>query len=207
MVATVASETREHHRRLSACFGAPEPHDFAVRVSHVRPTCPPRPPHPRLTVRDDRPKRPSSSRRDAREHGFDLPDEAIHSSFFLPLYGLLRFARNDDKRAIKTARRANHFVFELYRVNSPAQKYSSSKFRYSEIYESRPLHRGAFRERHERGVGCDGRGGNARRAWLTRTAKSCGPDAPTLVSSWWMHHSLTTVAKAAGHRGEHEVSC
>ena len=40
-----------------------------------------------------------------------------------------------------------------------------------------------------------------------RTAKSCGPDAPTLVSSRWMHHSLTTVAKAAGHRGEHEVSC
>src|SRR5882757_9795831 len=63
-------------REFSACFGAPEPHDFAVRLSHVRPTCPPRPPHPRPTVRDDRPKRPSSSRRDAREHGFDLPDGA-----------------------------------------------------------------------------------------------------------------------------------
>jgi hypothetical protein len=63
-------------REFSACIGAPEPHDFAVRLDHVRPTCPPRPPHPRPTVRDDRPKRPSSSRRDAREHGFDLPDEA-----------------------------------------------------------------------------------------------------------------------------------
>jgi hypothetical protein len=63
-------------REFSACIGAPEPHDFAVRLSHVRPTCPPRPPHPRPTVRDDRPKRPSSSRRDAREHGFDLPDGA-----------------------------------------------------------------------------------------------------------------------------------
>jgi hypothetical protein len=61
---------------FSACIGAPEPHDFAVRISPVRPTCPPRPPHPRPTVRDDRPKRPSSSRRDAREHGFDLPDGA-----------------------------------------------------------------------------------------------------------------------------------
>jgi hypothetical protein len=63
-------------REFSACIGAPEPHDFAVRISHVRPTCPPRPPHPRPTVRDDRPKRPSSSRRDAREHGCDLPDGA-----------------------------------------------------------------------------------------------------------------------------------
>src|SRR5882757_9974868 len=61
---------------FSACIGAPEPHDFAVRAGHVRLTCPPRPPHPRPTVRDDRPKRPSSSRRDAREHGFDLPDGA-----------------------------------------------------------------------------------------------------------------------------------
>ena len=43
---------------------------------HVRLTCPPRPPHPRPTYRDDRPKRPSSSRRDAREHRRDLPDGA-----------------------------------------------------------------------------------------------------------------------------------
>jgi hypothetical protein len=43
---------------------------------HVRLTCPQRPPHPRPTVRDDRPKRPSSSRRDAREHRCDLPDGA-----------------------------------------------------------------------------------------------------------------------------------
>ena len=42
---------------------------------HVRLTCPPRPPHPHLTYRDDRPKRPSSSRRDAREHRCDLPDD------------------------------------------------------------------------------------------------------------------------------------
>jgi hypothetical protein len=36
LVATVISEMREHHRRLSACFGAPEPHDFAVRQLHHR---------------------------------------------------------------------------------------------------------------------------------------------------------------------------
>jgi hypothetical protein len=49
LVATVASETREHHRRLSACFGAPEPHDFAVRMSCARLALPPRPPHPTTT--------------------------------------------------------------------------------------------------------------------------------------------------------------
>src|SRR5580700_8217607 len=31
LVATVTRKTREHLRDLSACFGAPEPHDFAVR--------------------------------------------------------------------------------------------------------------------------------------------------------------------------------
>jgi hypothetical protein len=33
----VATVVRERIRRLSACFGAPGPHDFAVRVSIVRP--------------------------------------------------------------------------------------------------------------------------------------------------------------------------
>ena len=61
---------------LSLSVGRPGPHDFAVRLSHARPTCHPRPPHPRLAYRDDRPKRPSSSRRDAREHRRDLPDAA-----------------------------------------------------------------------------------------------------------------------------------
>jgi hypothetical protein len=40
----------------------------------------PRPSHPRPTVRDDRPKRPSSSRRDARDGVCDLPDEASVSA-------------------------------------------------------------------------------------------------------------------------------
>src|ERR1700726_1113905 len=75
LVATVIPE-KLASQELSACFGAPGPHDFAVRIRHVRLTCPPRPPHPRPTYRDDRPKRPSSSRRDAREHRCDLPDGA-----------------------------------------------------------------------------------------------------------------------------------
>jgi hypothetical protein len=39
-----------------------------------------------------------------------------------------------------------------------------------------------------------------------RTAKSCGPDAPTLVSSLRMIEPQATVAKEPGHRGEHEIS-
>ncbi len=41
------------------------------------------------------------------------------------------------------------------------------------------------------------------RMMLQRTAKSCGPDAPTLVSSWRSNPSMT-VANKPGHRGEHE---
>jgi hypothetical protein len=37
-----------------------------------------------------------------------------------------------------------------------------------------PSHRGAYRDRHGRGVGCGGRGS---------VLRACGPDAPTLASS------------------------
>jgi hypothetical protein len=52
---------------------------------------------------------------------------------------------------------------------------------------------------------------------LLRTAKSCGPDAPTLASSLVEGKSAQpgadnpdiremTVAKEPGHRGEHDIS-
>jgi hypothetical protein len=41
---------------------------------------------------------------------------------------------------------------------------------------------------------------------LRRTAKSCGPDAPTLVSSWRKTIPLMTVANKPGHRGERDIS-
>jgi hypothetical protein len=44
--------------------------------------------------------------------------------------------------------------------------------------------RGAYRDRHGRGAGCGGRGCALDEWRLMRTAKSCGPDAPTLASSW-----------------------
>jgi hypothetical protein len=56
----------------------------------------------------------------------------------------------------------------------------------------------------------------SRRTMLTRTAKSCGPDAPTLASSsrrlvgpTGFRQNLnpwTTVAKEPGHRGELDIS-
>jgi hypothetical protein len=44
------------------------------------------------------------------------------------------------------------------------------------------------------------------RVMPTRTAKSCGPDTPTLVSSLAEVFRGMTVAKKPGHRGEHEGS-
>ena len=47
---------------------------------------------------------------------------------------------------------------------------------------SRSHKRGASRSSRTLGAGCGGRNGDARRAALKRTAKACGPDAPTLAS-------------------------
>jgi hypothetical protein len=49
-------------------------------------------------------------------------------------------------------------------------------------------------------VDTDGAEDDRRLRW---TAKSCGPDAPTLESSRWSNPPAT-VAKEPGHRGEHE---
>jgi hypothetical protein len=61
-----------------------------------------------------------------------------------------------------------------------------------------------------REAGCDGRGRSARkslhgRLMLARTAKPCGPDTPTLVSSW-RDVSPMTGARKPGPRGEHGIS-
>jgi hypothetical protein len=52
------------------------PRDLTVRLRHVRRAHRQRPPPPCPTYRDDRPKRPSSSRQDGREDRGDLPDNA-----------------------------------------------------------------------------------------------------------------------------------
>src|ERR1700730_18285590 len=77
------------------------------------------------------------------------------------------------------------------------------------LYKSRhPVpHRGAFRDRHGRwardAVDAAASGARIARGRMTldlRTAKSCGPDAPTLASSL-RDFPKATVAKEPGHRG------
>src|SRR6201988_3187719 len=69
---------------------------------------------------------------------------------------------------------------------------------------SRPTQRGGSR-RHERGAGCGGRGGALDGRGLQRTPKTCGPDTPTLVSSWRID-PRNDGGKKADHRGEHGIS-
>src|SRR6266849_8974111 len=81
LVATVARETRERLHDLSACVGAPEPHDFAVRCSIIRPRKKlrltlPRPSHPIPNVRDDR-EPPLYGERDERKKATDLGVRSI----------------------------------------------------------------------------------------------------------------------------------
>src|SRR3984885_14023880 len=72
-------------------------------------------------------------------------------------------------------------------VQSPLAKIFPFSFDPNHFYVvSIPAHtQGAFRDRHERRAGdaMDASGAADESADL-RTAKSCGPDAPTLASSW-----------------------
>jgi hypothetical protein len=71
-------------------------------------------------------------------------------------------------------------------VQSPSQKYFHSLLTQitSMSLASRPTRQGRFAIVTDVGLGCDGRGWRQRRERYLRTAKSCGPDAPTLASSW-----------------------
>src|SRR3984893_1796988 len=93
-------------------------------------------------------------------------------------------------------------------VQSCPQKYSPSRFtQIKSISAAVPAHRGAFRDRHGRwardAVDAAASGARIARGRMTldlRTAKSCGPDAPTLASSL-RDFPKATVAKEPGHRG------
>jgi hypothetical protein len=80
-------------------------------------------------------------------------------------------------------------LFCNLRVHPRFEKYSASRFGRSSFIDSAiPPLRGAYRDRHGRGVGCGGRSGTRRastrgRMAQLRTAKPCGPGAPTLASS------------------------
>jgi len=93
-------------------------------------------------------------------------------------------------------------------VQPRPQKYSCSRLtQITSISLAVPAqHRGAFRDRHERRAGDAVDAGCAfdESAGL-RTAKSCGPDAPTLASSV-RSNPQATVANKPGHRGEREAA-
>jgi hypothetical protein len=73
----------------------------------------------------------------------------------------------------------------IWVVQSPSQKYSRSLLtQITCISLAIPAHtEGRFAIVTDVGLGCDGRGRRQRRGRYLRTAKSCGPDAPTLASS------------------------
>jgi hypothetical protein len=94
----------------------------------------------------------------------------------------------------------------IWPVQSSLRKYSASPPpQIKSISVAVPSHtEGRFANVTDVGAGCDGRSG-ALTTCLLRTAKSCGPDTPTLVSSWRTSPSAT-VARKPGHRGERDIS-
>ncbi len=90
-LAPVARCARHERRDLDASIGAPGPRDFAVRSSSVvaqKRLTKPRPPHPRLTCRDDR-DTPLSAKQDGGNKITDLEVVSINILVFR-IYGLRR---------------------------------------------------------------------------------------------------------------------
>jgi hypothetical protein len=92
----------------------------------------------------------------------------------------------------KATRRANH----PQPVQTFTQKYSA--FAVGQITDLSlrvsPDERGVAHVTNAR-VRCGGRESCDGRAWLMRTAKSCGPDAPVLASSLWIRSQATVARK------------
>ena len=119
---------------------------------------------------------------------------------------LLRVARRDNSPARK--RRFSEAIQADLGRPVPLPKILCLCCRANQRHRLRPSRldtRGASRSSRTLGAGCDGRFGDARRAALVRTAKPCGPDAPTLASSW-RSDPQAMVAIKPGHQGEHGIS-
>ena len=119
---------------------------------------------------------------------------------------LLRVARRDNSPARK--RRFSEAIQADLGRPVPLPKILCLCCRANQRHRLRPSRldtRGASRSSRTLGAGCDGRFGDARRAALVRTAKPCGPDAPTLASSW-RSDPQAMVARKPGHQGERVIS-
>jgi hypothetical protein len=115
--------------------------------------------------------------------------------------------RNLDTQLRQTGATGNSFLIFRNRVKSGIEKYCFRSHA-NQIHNSVCLTRlrGA-RDRHERAVGCDGRGWRARRTRRKRTVKSCGSDAAVLALSPREAKLLEgDGGKRAVLREEHEVN-
>jgi hypothetical protein len=111
-----------------------------------------------------------------------------------PIHGMLVASRDyirehgapetPDELARKAARRANHSTSFTLELSTPSAKNISLNPVGQISATIRPSHptRGAC-ARHERAVGCGGRGCADDERHVRRTAKSCGSGAPMLASS------------------------
>ena len=96
-------------------------------------------------------------------------------------------------------------------LSSPsAKKYSlfTSGKSNLRLAPSRLTQRGGSRSSGNAGRDAVDAGSALTNALIPRTAKSCGPDAPTLASSWRRCFASwpATVARKPGHRGERAIS-
>ena len=122
---------------------------------------------------------------------------------------LLKHCRSRHCRACApSTRRANHVALRKSLVQPLHEKYSDFQ-KYQITLNSAPSRahtEGRFAIVTDVGRGMRWTPGAGRRTALRRTAKSCGPDAPTLASnSQEANFPGVTVAKEPGHRGEHEI--
>jgi hypothetical protein len=140
-----------------------------------------------------------------------FPKELLHPAIREKVWGALR--RDELDEAVRTAfvaveeavREAGGFAHGDFGVDLMRKAF------HADIRRHPVPTRGALRDRHGRwgrdavDAAVSGARMRAGRMILSRTAKSCGPDAPTLVSSL-RSDPQATVARKPGHRGEREVS-
>ena len=106
----------------------------------------------------------------------DSPDEQAEPTSSVdasPRLLQIRGAKTPNSRAVSSCSRSSSLPI----------KNNTSVFRKSVIALCRPASARAFRDRHEREVGCGGRDGACDERFRLRTVKPCGSGAPKQASS------------------------
>ena len=147
-----------------------------------------------------------------------LRDQGVSYQVYISQISYLLFLKMDEERVTQIgeasmlpegAREKRNFPWRfnaIWVVQSCLEKYFASGIpQISGLIRPVPFPRGAYRDRHERGAGLRWTRGAERnclrrRTVPLRTAKLCGPGAPTLALSSRIRLRMT-VAKEPGHRG------